>query len=65
MKGRRNKRKPRLGVELALTLAVKLAAIFVLWLCFFGPETRVDQAPDAVAQALLAPSPSAQQGDTP
>lgn len=58
-------RRPSLLVaEIAVILVCKLCAIFGLWYCFFGPDKRADQSPDAVAAVFLshenaarAPSP--------
>ncbi len=45
-----------LAAEVALVLACKLCAILALWYFCFGPETRPEMTPEAVAQALLSPS---------
>lgn len=52
-KTHRTKRRPRLIVEIAVVLCCKLAVIFALWFCFFGPDKRMAQTPDNVAAGIL------------
>jgi hypothetical protein len=46
--------------ELIAALAIKLLALFVLWLVFFSrpavPDMTVGMAPDRVAAAIVAPA---------
>ena len=53
-------RRPSLLVaEIAVILVCKLCAIFGLWYCFFGPEKRADQSPEAVAAVFFSHENSA------
>lgn len=48
-------RRPSLLVaEITVILVCKLCAIFGLWYCFFGPDKRADQSPDAVAAVFFS-----------
>lgn len=52
--------KFRLRHHLSIVIAVKIAAIFLLWLLFFSPSHRVPVDPDRVDQKLFS-SPSAEE----
>ncbi len=54
----KSKTKPRLIAEIALVLCCKLAVIFALWYCFFGPDKRMEQTPETVAAGVLDRSPA-------
>lgn len=48
-------RHPSLLVaEIAVILVCKLCAIFGLWYCFFGPDKRTEQTPEAVAALFFS-----------
>ena len=55
------RRPPRITLQVAATLCVKLSVIFVLWYCFFGPEKRVEQVPENIAAHLLDTAPAPQE----
>ncbi|MDO5530479.1 cytochrome oxidase putative small subunit CydP [Sutterella sp.] len=59
------RRRPRLIVEIALFVAVKLFLIFCLWWCFFSPSHRPDVTPEKLGAVLLgetsAPAATEQQ----
>ena len=42
-----------LVAEIAVILVCKLCAIFGLWYCFFGPDKRTEQTPEAVAAVFF------------
>ena len=46
--------------EIAVVLALKVAAIAVIWLAFFGPDTRPTVDGAAIERHLAAPGTSAQ-----
>ena len=43
-----------LVAEIAVILVCKLCAIFGLWYCFFGPDKRTEQTPEAVAAVFFS-----------
>lgn len=48
-------RHPSLLVaEIAVILVCKLCAIFGLWYCFFSPDKRTEQTPEAVAAVFFS-----------
>ena len=49
-----SRRPSLLAFEIAVILVCKLCAIFGLWYCFFSPDKRADQSPDAVAAVLFS-----------
>jgi len=51
----------RLGREIAVVLAVKLAALALIWCLFFGPDQRVAVDADTVSHQLLKPPVSESQ----
>ena len=43
----------RLGIKLAVVIGCKIALITVIFLLFFGPETKTDQSAEAVSARFL------------
>ncbi len=43
---------------IAIVLCLKIAAVFCLWLAFFGPDKRIDQTPENVAVGILDRPPA-------
>lgn len=50
--------RDHLAAEIAVVLAVKLAALALIWWLFFSPPHRVSADPDATAGHLLGQSPA-------
>ncbi len=53
MPERQSKPRSKLIREIAVVLCCKLLVIFALWYCFFGPDKRIEQTPEAVAAGIL------------
>lgn len=47
--------KGKLARKLTIVICCKIALIFVIFLAFFGPETKRDQTPEAVSAGILHP----------
>lgn len=43
---------------ISFVLIVKLIALFLLWILFFGPDTRLDQTSESTATRFLEQSPT-------
>ncbi len=50
-----NTKRYRIGLTkpIAIVLCLKIAAVFCLWLAFFGPDKRMDQTAENVAAGIL------------
>ena len=47
-----------IGREIAVALAVKVAALLLLFMMFFSPQHRLDVDAATMQQALLSPGPA-------
>lgn len=52
--------RPRLGLEIALILAIKFCLLYFIWLTWFSEPTarHMQMNPDTVARAVLSSRPT-------
>ncbi len=55
--------RSRLGREISVVLVFKLAALFIIWLLFFGPAHRVQVTADSARQVILEAPAAAPASD--